>query len=78
MFTFCCEHKTTDGRRWGTELSAHSWDDAIAQAEFLGLVVSGVLVSQHPMNEDEPVVKYNGEKCPPCPVVLRSHPNVLA
>lgn len=76
MFTFTCEYRTTDGRRWSSDLRARTWDDAISQAEYLGLVVSGVLVRRGTGDWREPV-EYNGLRCPPCPVALRQHPSVM-
>lgn len=76
-YTFTCEYSTTDGRRWGVDISASSWADAIALAEPLGLVITGVLISVHPADtadESWTIERYNGEECPPCPIALRNHP----
>jgi len=75
MFTFTYIRKISDGRRFGGYLSGRTWDDAISQAERLGVIVDGVLVSTYPADGGLPT-EYNGEQCPPCPQRLRNHPNV--
>lgn len=73
---FTAEYRTTDGRVFGAQVVADTWDDALSRAAEMGVVIDGTLCAV--VDEDSDVVTHypEADTFPRCPAHLMNHPNL--